>query len=216
MYHGSKGGIDGPIEPISRVRCDFGKGFYMGTDCMQAKSLVSGDDMPYYYTLKFHLSDIPREKILLLEGKQWLNTVLACRHADPEFDRLQIAKQALHKLDRYDVIIGPIADDKMREAMAAFIDNALTDKGLERCLSNVDFGLQVVAKTRNACKKIEIIEEKRLTTLELQNAIEFSAMKREECRNIVDDAKREFDGVGKTFYGYIKAERIREQNLHER
>ena len=31
LYHGSKSGIKGPIAPISRERCDFGKGFYMGT-----------------------------------------------------------------------------------------------------------------------------------------------------------------------------------------
>lgn len=32
LYHGSKSGIRGDIAPISRERCDFGKGFYMGTD----------------------------------------------------------------------------------------------------------------------------------------------------------------------------------------
>ena len=37
LFHGSRGGIDGNIKPISRVRCDFGKGFYMGEDSNQAK-----------------------------------------------------------------------------------------------------------------------------------------------------------------------------------
>lgn len=27
LYHGSKSGIEGPIEPKSRKQCDFGKGF---------------------------------------------------------------------------------------------------------------------------------------------------------------------------------------------
>ena len=31
LYHGSKSGLVGDIKPISRERCDFGKGFYMGT-----------------------------------------------------------------------------------------------------------------------------------------------------------------------------------------
>ena len=30
LYHGSRGGIQGKIRPCSRLRCDFGKGFYMG------------------------------------------------------------------------------------------------------------------------------------------------------------------------------------------
>ena len=31
LYHGSKSGIKGSIEPKSRKQCDFGQGFYMGT-----------------------------------------------------------------------------------------------------------------------------------------------------------------------------------------
>lgn len=31
LYHGSKSGLVGDIAPISRKKCDFGKGFYMGT-----------------------------------------------------------------------------------------------------------------------------------------------------------------------------------------
>ena len=32
LYHGSKAGIDQPIRPVSRSKCDFGRGFYMGTE----------------------------------------------------------------------------------------------------------------------------------------------------------------------------------------
>lgn len=35
LYHGSKSGIVGEIEPKSRPQCDFGKGFYMGTEVTQ-------------------------------------------------------------------------------------------------------------------------------------------------------------------------------------
>ncbi len=40
LYHGSKSGIRGAIAPISRKRCDFGKGFYMGTDRTQQMKLM--------------------------------------------------------------------------------------------------------------------------------------------------------------------------------
>lgn len=30
LYHGSRGGIVGKIEPKNRLRCDFGAGLYMG------------------------------------------------------------------------------------------------------------------------------------------------------------------------------------------
>lgn len=35
LLHGSKSGIEGMIAPNSREKCDFGKGFYMGTEQTQ-------------------------------------------------------------------------------------------------------------------------------------------------------------------------------------
>ena len=32
LFHGLKSGIEGKIRPVSRELCDFGKGFYMGTE----------------------------------------------------------------------------------------------------------------------------------------------------------------------------------------
>lgn len=52
LYHGSRGGIEGSIEPISRSRCDFGKGFYMGTNPEQVKGLVVEQDAPVFYTVE--------------------------------------------------------------------------------------------------------------------------------------------------------------------
>ena len=40
LYHGSKSGIRGAIAPVSREHCDFGKGFYMGTDRTQSLTLI--------------------------------------------------------------------------------------------------------------------------------------------------------------------------------
>lgn len=40
LYHGSKSGIRGTIAPMSREHCDFGKGFYMGTDRTQPLTLI--------------------------------------------------------------------------------------------------------------------------------------------------------------------------------
>ena len=52
LYHGSRGGLEGSIRPISRVRCDFGKGFYMGESEEQAKGLIVEDSSPVLYTMK--------------------------------------------------------------------------------------------------------------------------------------------------------------------
>lgn len=40
LYHGSKSGIKGRIAPISREKCDFGAGFYMGTEPAPPLTLI--------------------------------------------------------------------------------------------------------------------------------------------------------------------------------
>ena len=62
LYHGSRGGIVGNIKPESRIRCDFGKGFYMGTNREQAMSLIAADQAPVLYELKLDLINVSKKK----------------------------------------------------------------------------------------------------------------------------------------------------------
>ena len=58
LYHGSKSGIYGATSPISRRQCDFGKGFYMGTDRTQPLTLICNYPNARLYTLSVDLSDL--------------------------------------------------------------------------------------------------------------------------------------------------------------
>ena len=69
LYHGSKSGIHGAIAPISRRHCDFGKGFYMGTDRLQPLTLICNYPSAKMYTLSVDLSNL---KILDMKaGLDW-------------------------------------------------------------------------------------------------------------------------------------------------
>ena len=185
LYHGSRGGIDGKIQPISRTRCDFGKGFYMGKNAEQVQSLVVEDAVPVFYTVKFRLSEIPEDKILVVNNQDWLNIILANRKKSEEFNKLSFTKKLLKQLDKYDVIIGPIADDRMNEALIRFNNYALTDKGLYACLKSVDYGNQFVAKTSFACSKIDIISERNIDEQEVEYLRKYTETKRAASRDVV-------------------------------
>ena len=58
VYHGSRKGLQGKIEPISREFCDFGKGFYLGTNPVQSLTLVCDEEKPVFYTMKLNLTDL--------------------------------------------------------------------------------------------------------------------------------------------------------------
>jgi len=211
LYHGSRGGINGPIKPISRERCDFGRGFYMGEYPEQVKGLVIEDAMPMFYALEFKLSEIPDDKILVLDGMAWVYAVLACRKNVPEFSQLNIAKEIKKAIDDADVVIGPIADDRMNEAVKQFTNGALSDAGLLECLKHVDYGYQYVAKTDFACSKIEIISERDIYENEAEAIREYTKKKRAEGKNVVKQAIRDYRKEGR-FLDEIIRDELEQQN----
>lgn len=215
LYHGSRGGIEGNIEPISRVRCDFGKGFYMGENAEQAKSLVSEDVSPVFYTLKFRISEIPEDKILYLKGQDWIYAVLANRRKCAEFNHLKLAEDILNKMDKYDVIVGAIADDRMNEAMQRFSDYALTDKGLQACLQSVDYGMQYVAKSKFACSKIDVISERAIYGKEADDIRTYTMQKRAESRDVVRQAAMKYQRQGEYLNEIIEKELLKEKQIPE-
>lgn len=196
LYHGSKGGIKGSIKPISRELCDFGQGFYLGESKEQAMSIVSEHSNPKLYKIKLKLSEIPQDKILILSGKDWLYTVLSCRQRVDKFNKLSIATEWLDKIKNYDVIIGPIADDRMNEAMTRFSNLALTDEGLEACLKAVRYGNQYVLKSNFACSKAEIIGERSLVNQDLDYIKKYGISRRQEINSALFNASIKYRNKG--------------------
>ena len=216
LFHGSRGGIDGKIRPISRVRCNFGQGFYLGTDAQQAKSIVIDDDSPYFYTVKLKLSEIPEDRVLNLSNdKDWLYTILANRKRVPEFNDLSISQEYLNKCKNYDVIIGSIADDRMTDAMSRFANYGLTDAGLIACLKTIKYGTQYVIKTQFACNKIEVLDEKPIYGMELDQLRDYTVQKRRECRNIVNDMAKKYQRTGLFLNEIIDQERDLERDVYD-
>lgn len=196
LYHGSKSGIVGKIRPISREDCDFGMGFYMGTIPEQTKGLVLNRPEPVFYEMKFRLSEIPEDRILILDDMEWLNMILANRRVNEEFDDLDLAKQTLEQMEQYDVIIGSIADGGISRAIESFSKGILTDEGLLTCLSYVDYGQQYVAKTQFACDKIDILSEHNITKSEKKEIRKYASEMQRKSYGLLSKVELEYRDNG--------------------
>lgn len=163
LYHGSKTGIDGMIMPSSRQKCDFGSGFYMGTDPMQAKAIVSERRNPVFYELNLKLSQIPEEQILVLDGKEWMYHVLYNRGRLEELSGTKFYADIAQAEEGKDIVLGPIADDRMNPVIWAFTKGHVTDTVVMESMKCVNYGLQYVAKTQYTCSCIEVIKAEHLT-----------------------------------------------------
>lgn len=190
LYHGSREGLKGDIAPISRKKCDFGKGFYMGSSPEQVKGLVVESKAPHFYTLEIDLTKIDPNKILILDEDLWLYTVLANRCKTPGFNESKFCKDLLRRQEEYDFIVGPIADDRMNEALGAFNEFSLTDIGLKMCLSRIDYGFQFVAKTQKACEKIKVVSSRPIYGKEADDIRIYTQEKRLESKGVVENMRR--------------------------
>ncbi len=178
LYHASRFGLSGAIQPISRNKCDFGRGFYMGTDPIQPLTLVSNEKNPVFYTLEFDMADL---RVLDIEaGLDWAMLIAYYRgYMDGEKGSAIYEKYA-HMADGYDVIIGYIANDRMYQVLTDFFESRITDTALTGALSALNLGRQYVAITQKACDQVRIIKERPLTKLELMILKDKSIVRRRE------------------------------------
>ena len=197
VYHGSKKGLQGRIEPISRESCDFGKGFYLGTDPAQPLTLICDEDKPVLYTMKLDLTGL---KVLKVEmNLEWAMLIAYYRGYMDEVKGSEIYKKYERMVDGYDVILGYIANDRMYRVMKSFFEKEITDVALIHSLSALDLGRQYVCKTQKACDRLEIIDKRELTSLELAILRDKSIVRRQEGIDLTEEILLKYRREGKFF-----------------
>lgn len=216
LYHGSRKGIIGNIKPESREECDFGKGFYMGTTPIQAKTLVYNQKNPIFYTLTLQLENIPENRILMLTDMDWAYYVLYNRGKLEEAKNTSFYNKYANLDKNKDIVIGPIADDKLYATMQAFIDEEITDKALLSCISCVDYGMQYVAKTKEACKQIQIISAEPVDMGKYKEYQNFNTQRRKEGKEKVKELRRTYRGQGMYLDQILKEEQLKKERHDKR
>jgi transcriptional regulator with XRE-family HTH domain len=202
LYHGSRSGIDGPIGPKSRDLCDFGKGFYMGTNVHQPLTMIFSskrDETPgtKIYTMELDLSGL--SVLYIPAGIEWAMLVAFSRGKMKGYAGSALYERYSTMLNGYDVAVGRIADDKIFTTLDFFFDGFITDKGVVECLSVLPLGEQYVALTEKACDRIRIIEERGFSELERLCIREISERNRERGMTMADDIRKSNRRDGRFF-----------------
>ena len=157
LYHGSKDGISGTIQPVSRELCDFGRGFYMGTDVMQPLTLICNFPKAKLYKVELDLSGL---RLLNIEvGLDWAMLIAYNRGKMERVKGSAIYEKYQSMAAGCDVVIGYIANDRMFVVLDRFFSGDITDQALIQSLSALKLGRQYVAVTEKACGQIRILEE---------------------------------------------------------
>lgn len=164
LYHGSKFGIEGAIETKSRKQCDFGKGFYMGTDPGQALTLICDYEKSKFYIVSVNLDELAN--IEVPADIDWAMLVAYNRGKMEKINGTSFYKKYRDMLLNKDLVIGSIADDRMFFVIDNFFVGNVTDKALVNSLSALQLGKQYVAVSQKGCNSVRIEAEVELSYLE--------------------------------------------------
>lgn len=164
LYHGSKSGLVGDIAPKSRERCDFGKGFYMGTTPEQPLTLICDFEESRFYAVSIDTSEL--SSVEISTDIDWAMVVAYHRGRMEQIKGSDFYNKYSAMTSSKDLAIGSIANDKMFYVIDNFFLGNITDIALVSSLSALQLGKQYVALTEKACAKIKIEKEIELSFFE--------------------------------------------------
>lgn len=157
LYHGSLEIVKIPqiIQPTRTL--DYGAGFYTTTSYEQAEQWVKRRMSPTFNTGYINIyewdnNEIPEISILWFKEatEQWVDFVMSNR----------TIKDFQHD---YDMVYGPVANDKVYAAFALYESNLLDKESLIKELKTYKLVDQMLFHTEKSLKYLKFIEAKEIT-----------------------------------------------------
>lgn len=197
LYHGSKSGIEGSIEPKSRKQCDFGKGFYMGTNPGQALTLICD-----YEKSKFYIVSVSMDNLAHIEVPadiDWAMLVAYHRGKMEKINGTPFYNKYRDMTANKDLIIGNIANDRMFFVIDNFFVGNVTDMALINSLSALQLGKQYVVISQKGCDAVRIEAEVELSYLERLFIKEIAEENRARGISLANDICKKYRREGMYF-----------------
>lgn len=197
LYHGSKSGLVGDIAPKSRERCDFGKGFYMGTTPEQPLTLICDFEESRFYAVSIDTSEL--SSVEISTDIDWAMVVAYHRGRMEQIKGSDFYNKYSAMTSSKDLAIGSIANDKMFYVIDNFFLGNITDIALVSSLSALQLGKQYVALTEKACGKIKIEKEIELSFFEKKILRKKSEENRQKGIDLANEICKSHRREGKFF-----------------
>ena len=185
LFHGSKNQIIGDIDLVhSRGTNDFGSGFYLGESFDQAALYISFLNSSHIYAYLLNKKDL---KVVSFDVSQdWMFAIAYYRGWLDKYKNHEKIKDLVAKIEETDIIIAPIADNKMFDLIEEFVSGMTTDVQCEHALSATNLGYQYVIKSNKALSRLSLLNEMFLSDSErkhyLTKRVELSKVSQDKVK----------------------------------
>lgn len=180
LFHGSRDGLSTITTTGSRNNCDFGNGFYLGETYNQALSFVCEKNGASVYSFRYSLENLKIKKFEC--NLEWMLAICYHRGTLEQYKSNQTIQNIVAEINAADVIIAPIADNKMFYIMSQFTEGEINADVALHSLSASKLGFQYIFKTDKALSNLIPVEKYYLSKPE-----------REDCRNRLVERSFEID-----------------------
>ena len=157
LYHGSLEVVSEPRIITPNRTLDYGRGFYTTTSYEQAEQWVrrrKGSQHSVGYVNVYELADVLPDEIKQLRfetpTEEWVDFVMRNR-TERGFEH------------SFDIVYGPVANDRVYAAFALYESNLLDKEGLIRELRTYELVDQFLFHTEQSLQHLTFIEAKEVT-----------------------------------------------------
>lgn len=154
----------------SKQNNDLGTGFYCGETFLQSAGFVSGYRGSCVYSYGLDLKGL---KVYEYEmGLEWALMIAANRGLLDRYRGSSVLKGVLSGPKGSDVMIAPIANNRMFDIIAEFSEGMISGNACVHLLAALDLGRQYVIKTDRAMKRMGLLRQFYLCREEKESDLE--------------------------------------------
>ena len=190
LFHGSKNGLTIVKADGSRKNCDFGAGFYLGESYSSTISFICENNDSCVYS--FELDTTGLKVVNFTCSLEWMLAICYYRGSIKEYENHMMIKKIINKIKDADLVIAPIADNRMFYVMTQFANGDITDNVAIHSLSASSLGNQYILKTDKAINNLRAIEKYYISQNEKAFYIKNLSQRTEMIETKLKLAKREY------------------------
>ena len=204
LFHGAKRPFSMPIDFAgnSKKTNDFGIGFYLGQTFEQAANYIAVQKQHFVYCFVLNLDGLKTCKFNV--DTDWMMTIAYFRGWLQDYQSHPLILEIAKRISAYDIIIAPIADNRMFDLIAEFVGNEITDEQCRHALAATNLGFQYVLKTDKCLKNVKLVQEMFVSEKERAKCVASRAELTMNGSQKVKAARIEYKGKGRYIQEILK------------
>lgn len=199
IYHGSDNIIDNPSHEGGRKFSDFGIGFYATTNIEMAKSWATRRKDKPAYVNKYMFNVDGLNSLTFDLDIHWILFIAYNRGLILNKEIKDILNNKYDDINKYDVIIGPTADDRMFDTLNLFFNNNITIDHCINALNSMDLDIQYNIRTKTGIDAVAFSSSMELDELDKVYYSNEVKAKRDIMNKKMTFIRQKFGKVGKYF-----------------